>query len=46
METDNPIVFDDISKRKKWSYVSKNTLKAIKDQSLNNNYWNMLNHLP
>ena len=33
--------------RRKWSNVSKDPVKAIRDQELlKNNYWGMLNHLP
>ena len=46
MELDDPLLFDEISNRRKWSYVKKNTSKALKDQGvLNNNYWHLLNHV-
>jgi len=32
--------------KKKWSNVSKDPTRALKDQQLNQSYWNMLNHLP
>jgi len=32
MERENPTLFDEIASRKKWTYVVKNTQKAINDQ--------------
>lgn len=46
MENENPMLFDELANRKKWTYVSKNSSKAIKDYNLNRNYWNLLNHMP
>ena len=47
MEQEDPALFEELSMRKKWSNVSKDPVKALKDQQLHkNNYWNMLNHLP
>jgi len=45
LESENPMLFDEIANKKKWSYIRKNTTKAIKDQDMNNNYWNLLNHV-
>ena len=46
IEETDPQLFDELSSKKKWTFVSKNTNKAIKDQKLNNSYWNLLNHMP
>ncbi len=46
IEQDNPMLFDELSSRKKMTYVAKNTSRAIKDQNMNNAYWNLLNHMP
>ncbi len=40
------MLFDELANKKKWTHVNKNTTKALKDQSLNNAYWNLLNHVP
>jgi hypothetical protein len=32
--------------KKKWTYVSKNPEKAIKDQQINNKLWTLINNLP
>jgi hypothetical protein len=32
--------------KKKWTYVVKNPERAMKEQSHNNQYWNLLNNLP
>ena len=40
------MLFDEVACRKKWTYVSKNTSKALKDQGMNSAYWNILNHVP
>ena len=46
LEQQDPIMFDEVSNRRKWSYVKKNTTKALKDQGiLSNNYWQLLNHV-
>lgn len=45
LESENPMLFDEIANKKKWSYIRKNTTKAIRDQDMNNNYWNLLNHV-
>jgi len=31
LESDDPITYDEISNRRKWSHVNKNTTKALKD---------------
>ena len=36
----------DVEIAKKMTYVAKNTSRAIKDQNMNNAYWNLLNHMP
>lgn len=46
LELENPMLFDELVNKKKQTYVEKNTQRALKDQNLNNNYWNLLNHLP
>ncbi len=46
MENEKPMLFDEIANRKKWTYVCKNTQKALKDQNINNNFWGYLNHMP
>ena len=47
LEAEDPALFEELSMRKKWSNVSKDPVKALRDQHLNkNSYWNMLNHLP
>lgn len=46
LELNDPIMFDEVANRRKWSYVKKNTTKALKDQGvMNNNYWQLLNHV-
>ena len=46
MEQEDPLLYDEISTRRKWSYVKKNTTKALKDHGMmNNNYWHLLNHV-
>jgi len=39
-------LFDELASKKKWTHVQKNGSKAIKDQSLNNSYWDQINHSP
>ena len=47
LEAEDPALFEELSMRKKWSNVSKDPVKGLRDQQLNkNSYWNMLNHLP
>ena len=47
IEAEDPALFEELSMRKKWSNVSKDPVKGLRDQHLNkNSYWNMLNHLP
>lgn len=47
LESTDPQLFEELSLKKKWTNVSKNPDKAIKDQDLNKaSYWYMINHLP
>ena len=46
LETEDPQAYEELANKKKWTHVQKNTTKAIRDQHLNNNYWNLLNHIP
>lgn len=46
IEEQDPQLFEELANKKKWTYVCKNSTKAIKDQKLNNSYWNLLNHAP
>ena len=47
IESEDPALFEELSMRRKWSNVSKDPVKGLRDQQLNkNSYWNMLNHLP
>ena len=47
IESEDPALFEELSMRRKWSNVSKDPVKGLKDQQLHkNSYWNMLNHLP
>lgn len=39
-------MFEELMNRKKWTHISKNSSKAIKEQEMNNHYWNLLNHAP
>lgn len=32
--------------KRKWKTVNKNPTNAIKDVSINNQYWNLLNNMP
>lgn len=40
------MLYDELSNKRKWTYASKNTSRALKDQQMNNAYWNILNHVP
>jgi hypothetical protein len=46
LEQEDPVAFDELLGRKKWTSIVKNTDKAIADQNMNHNYWNLLNHMP
>ena len=46
IEREDPQLFDELASKKKWTHVQKNGSKAIKDQSLNNSYWDQINHSP
>lgn len=46
IEEENPLLFDDLQNRKKWTHVGKNTTRALKNSNMNNAYWNLLNHAP
>lgn len=47
IENEDPALFEELSMRRKWSNVSKDPVKGLRDQLQNkNSYWNMLNHLP
>ena len=46
IEDEDPQFFDSALTKRKWTHAQKNTTRAIKDQQINNNYWNLLNHLP
>ena len=46
IEKQDPALFEELSMKKKWSNVSKDPTRALKDQQLNQSYWNQLNHLP
>ena len=47
MEAEEPALFEELSMRKKWSNVSKDPVKGLKDSFMHkNSYWSMLNHLP
>jgi hypothetical protein len=39
-------MLDEIACRKRWTHVIKNTSKALKEQHMNNHYWNLINHAP
>ena len=43
---DDPIIYDELASKKKWTYVVKNPERAMKDQATNGMYWNLLNNLP
>lgn len=45
IERDDPVLFDELASKKKWTYACKNSTRALKDQHLNNAYWNLLNHV-
>ena len=47
IENEDPALYEELSMRRKWSNVSKDPTKGLKDEFLNkNSYWGMLNHLP
>ena len=46
MAQEDPQVFEELSAKKKWTYVTKNPERAMKEQNTNHQYWNLLNNLP
>lgn len=47
IEQEDPALFEELSMRRKWSYVAKDPNKGAKDDLLHkSSYWGMLNHLP
>jgi len=47
VEDQDPTLFEELSLKRKWSHVSKDPSKGLKDEGMNqNSYWSMLNHLP
>lgn len=45
-EAENPVLYDELANKKKWTHINKNSTKALKDLSMNNNFWYLLNHMP
>lgn len=46
-EREDPELFDELAMKRRWTFVSKDPSRAIKDSvSLKTSYWNLLNHLP
>lgn len=43
---EDPVQFEELANKKKWTSVNKNPSKAIKDQDHNNQYWSLINDLP
>jgi hypothetical protein len=43
---EDPKLYEELAAKKKWTYVVKNPERAMKEQSHNNQYWNLLNNLP
>ena len=47
VEDQDPTLFEELSLKRKWSHVSKDPSKGLKDEVMNqNSYWSQLNHLP
>jgi len=46
IEQDDPTLFEELSLKKKWSYVSKDPSRVLKDKSVSSAYWGELNSLP
>ena len=44
LENDSPGLLEELLYRRRFTHVTKNTSKALKDVDMNNNYWNLLNH--
>ena len=46
IEKEHPVLYEELMSKRKWQSVQKNVQRAISDQNLNNNFWNLINHLP
>lgn len=47
IEVEDPSLFEELSLKRKWSYVCKDPSKPTKDGQMNKNeYWQQLNHMP
>ena len=46
IEKEDPVLYEELMSKRKWQSVQKNVQRAISDQNLNNNFWNLINHLP
>ena len=44
LENESPGLLEELLCRRRFTHVTKNTSKALKDVDMNNNYWNLLNH--
>ena len=46
LEVANPMLFDELATKKKWTSINKNSTKALKNIDMNNSFWYLLNHMP
>ena len=46
MSEQDPDGYEEMLHKRKWKSVHKNPSTAIKDISINNQYWNLINNLP
>ena len=46
LEISNPMLFDELATKKKWTHINKNSTKALKHLDMNNSFWYLLNHMP
>jgi hypothetical protein len=44
LENESPGLLEELLCRRRFTHVTKNTSKALKDVDMNNSYWNLLNH--
>ena len=46
LETENPDTVEQAVLKRRWTYVTKDPSKAVKDSQVSNSYWGSLNHIP
>ena len=46
LEAENPDLVEQSQMKRRWTFVSKDPSKGLKDKHLTSSYWGTLNHMP